>query len=169
MHKVLFVLSAIEIGDKIREHNGTLHLDKDCMLQPVSRSIYNMWYGGANRVHIITYIKAIRYQIQFDFDDNKKSLERLLVKQNILTTDESQPDFSLMLNSIKELNISLPNTVMGLMKLQITYKDDDLMCRQLKQVTSEFVKLEMDVNIYVHTLNQKIIKDYLELKNIEWG
>lgn len=146
----LSVLSTLQLWDKVFiEKTGIIKSDPWTYWQPLSRMLYNWYYGGADRLQLISFLENIYENVELKSLKAIDVLKQLYIKNNIRIYGVVSDTTRTHLEVIESLNELLPESLKGLHKLQVTYSHDNYMQEKLKDITLRYQTLTEKIKAFV--------------------
>ena len=158
----LKTIGQLQVGDKLYIHDGLAKLDIRSHWQPMQRAARNVCYNGSNRLNLVTFLCKLYKDVWYSTKVHINTLDNTPYKLIQPSTHLACKDSLAYLRSLDRL---IPVSIVGLDHLCTTYKNDFIICHELKLYSSKFKELAERIHSYVLGYNPRVVQDYLFMKN----
>ena len=145
-------LTHIKVGCKVYIHHDCIHDIEPYSFyyQPVKRCLYNMVYGGADRVSLLRFLFGLCHTTSKHLTHITTALDNLYVRNNYKMYKTITTDHQNMLDLLLFMQHTLPLCVDSLRCLCVTYNDADDMKTQLRIISNKFLALVVYIDGYIN-------------------
>jgi hypothetical protein len=149
----LLLISKLQVWDKLYIGNGSTVIEPWSYWQPLTRMLWNLRYGGANRRKLVWFLEDVYICVEKKVMCSMAILNKPYVNKNWNIYGTMSEENGNCLKLLKELAQLLSLCVLGLEQLQKTYASDENTFEKIKEITVKYGKLSISTMNYIQRSN----------------